>query len=56
MNRKRKKHVKQIKQNQIDQLAAGHHGVPLSVYKGNYFFGQDKLDDLIENIKLNGGI
>ena len=48
--------VKQIKQNQIDQLAAGHHGVPLSVYKGNYFFGQDKFDDLIENIKLNGGI
>ena len=48
--------VKQIKQNQIDQLAAGHNGVPLSVYKGNYFFGQDKFDDLIENIKLNGGI
>ena len=48
--------VKQIKQNQIDQLAAGHHGVPLSVYKENYFFGQDKFDDLIENIKLNGGI
>ena len=48
--------VNQIKQNQVDQLEAGHHGVPLSVYKGNYFFGQDKFDDLIENIKLHGGI
>ena len=48
--------IKQIEQNQVDQLEAGHHGVPLSVYKGNYFFGQDKFDDLIENIKLHGDI
>lgn len=48
--------IKQIEQNQADQLEAGHHGVPLSVYKGNYFFGQDKFDDLIENIKLHGDI
>ena len=45
-----------MKMNQADQLDAGHHGVPLSVYKGNYFFGQDKFDDLIENIKLHGDI
>ena len=48
--------IQQIKQNQVDQLEAGHHGVPLSVYKGNYFFGQDKFDDLIENMKLHGDI
>jgi hypothetical protein len=27
--------------NQLDQKEAGHHGVPLNVYKGKYYFGQD---------------
>ncbi|MDA7856680.1 DsbA family protein [Gammaproteobacteria bacterium] len=48
--------IEQIKQNQVEQLEAGHHGVPLSVYKEEYFFGQDKFDDLIERMKINGDI
>ena len=48
--------IKQIKQNQEDQLGAGHHGVPLCVYKDEYFFGQDKFDDLINRMKSNGDI
>ena len=46
--------VEEIKNNQKDQLEVGHHGVPLSVYKNNYFFGQDKFDDLIEELKKDG--
>ena len=48
--------IEQIKQNQVEQLKAGHHGVPLSVYKEEYFFGQDKFNDLIECMKTNGDI
>ena len=48
--------IDQIKQNQVEQLEAGHHGVPLSVYKDEYFFGQDKFDDLLDRMKLNGDI
>lgn len=36
-----------IAQNRADQLAAGHWGAPLFVTKGECFFGQDRLDDLI---------
>ncbi len=44
--------VSQIKNNQNDQINAGHHGVPLNVYKGKYFFGQDKpFEDLIDQLK-----
>ena len=46
--------IEQIKNNQKDQLAAGHHGVPLSVYKNSYFFGQDRFDDLINELKKDG--
>tara|TARA_A100001234_G_scaffold40106_2_gene32396 strand:- start:1157 stop:1798 length:642 start_codon:yes stop_codon:yes gene_type:complete len=37
--------ISQIKQNQQDQKLAGHHGVPLLVYKEQIFFGQDRFDD-----------
>ena len=47
---------KQIKQNQKDQLEAGHHGVPLSVHKDKYFFGQDRFDDLVSSLKKNGDL
>jgi 2-hydroxychromene-2-carboxylate isomerase len=30
--------------------------VPLCVYKDEYFFGQDKFDDLINRMKSNGDI
>jgi len=48
--------IEQIKQNQVDQLEAGHHGVPLSVYRDEYFFGQDRFDDLLDRMKSNGDI
>ena len=37
--------IKQIEHNQEDQKLAGHHGVPLLVYKNQTFFGQDRFDD-----------
>ena len=46
--------VDEIMENQKDQLEAGHHGVPLSVYKDKFFFGQDRFDDLIEELKKDG--
>jgi 2-hydroxychromene-2-carboxylate isomerase len=48
--------ISQIKQNQVDQLEVGHHGVPLSVYRKKFFFGQDKFDDLVKYMKSHGDI
>ena len=43
--------IDEIKNNQEDQKIAGHHGVPLNVYKGKYYFGQDDpFDELIEEL------
>ena len=43
--------VDEIKINQDHQKAAGHHGVPLNVYKGKYYFGQDDpFDELIDEL------
>ncbi len=43
--------VDEIEINQDDQKAAGHHGVPLNVYKGKYYFGQDDpFDELINEL------
>ncbi len=46
--------ISQIKKNQKEQLEAGHHGVPLSVYKDKFFFGQDKFNDLVKELKKDG--
>ena len=46
--------IGQIKQNQVDQLNAGHHGVPLTVIGGKHFFGQDQFDKIMETLKENG--
>jgi len=46
--------IEQIKQNQVDQLNAGHHGVPLTVIGDKYFFGQDQFDKIMETLKENG--
>ena len=43
-----------IENNQIEQLAIGHHGVPLTVYKNNFFFGQDRFDNLIDELRKDG--
>ena len=46
--------ISQIKQNQVDQLNAGHHGVPLTVIGEKYFFGQDQFDKIMKTLKENG--
>ena len=46
--------IEQIKQNQVDQLNAGHHGVPLTVVGDKHFFGQDQFDKIMETLKENG--
>ena len=48
--------INQIKQNQKEQLEAGHHGVPLTVYKETSFFGQDRFHDLVSLLKSDGMI
>jgi len=40
-------------ENEADQAAAGHWGVPLFVYRGEPFFGQDRLPDLQWRIAQN---
>ncbi len=40
--------------NEAAQQAAGHWGVPLMVFEGEPFFGQDRLDHLIWRMKQNG--
>lgn len=39
--------------NEAAQAAAGHWGVPLFVYRGEPFFGQDRLPDLLWRIDQN---
>lgn len=39
--------------NEAAQAAAGHWGVPLFVYRGEPFFGQDRLPDLLWRIAQN---
>ena len=46
--------IKQIKQNQVDQLNAGHHGVPLTVIGDKHFFGQDQFKKIMKTLKENG--
>lgn len=43
-----------IKQNEADQRLGGHYGVPLMVYQGEPFFGQDRYDQLVWRMKQNG--
>ena len=43
-----------IEQNQRDHEAAGHWGVPTCAFRGEPFFGQDRLDLLLWRLKQNG--
>lgn len=43
-----------IEKNQQDQLAAGHWGVPLMVFQGEPFFGQDRIDVLLWRMRQHG--
>ena len=49
--------IEEIEMNQLDQKEAGHHGVPLNVYKGKYYFGQDDpFEELIKELIKDGVI
>ena len=43
-----------IENNQTDHELAGHWGVPTCAYKGEPFFGQDRLDVLLWRLKQEG--
>ena len=47
-------HDAEIEKNQEDQKAAGHTGVPLFVYNGEPFFGQDRIDTLRWRLQKDG--
>ncbi len=43
-----------ISKNEEDHSAAGHWGVPTCAFRGEPFFGQDRLDVLMWRLKENG--
>ncbi|MDA1073697.1 MAG: DsbA family protein [Proteobacteria bacterium] len=43
-----------IEQNQVDHEASGHWGVPTCAFRGEPFFGQDRLDVLLWRLKQEG--
>ena len=43
-----------IQRNQADHQAAGHWGVPTCAFRGEPFFGQDRLDVLLWRLEQNG--
>ena len=47
-------HEADIEANEAAQKAAGHWGVPLMVFRGEPFFGQDRLDVLLWRMQRAG--
>ena len=43
-----------IKDNEAAHRKAGHWGVPLFVFEGEPFFGQDRIDHLLWRMKQRG--
>ena len=43
-----------IQQNEADQRLGSHYGVPLMVYEGEPFFGQDRYDQLVWRMQQRG--
>ena len=43
-----------IKANEVDQRLGGHYGVPLMVFEGEPFFGQDRYDQLLWRMQQKG--
>lgn len=43
-----------IKENEGNQRLGGHYGVPLMVYEGEPFFGQDRFDQLLWRMRQHG--
>lgn len=44
----------EIARNQEEQVVAGHWGVPLFVYRGEPFFGQDRIEHLVWRMQQHG--
>ena len=47
-------HEAEVEANQAKQAEAGHSGVPLFVYNGEPFFGQDRIDTLAWRLERDG--
>ena len=47
-------HAAIVEENQVAQRAAGHWGVPMMVFGGEAFFGQDRVDQMIWRMKQAG--
>lgn len=43
-----------VEQHQVEQRAAGHWGVPMMVFGGEPFFGQDRFDQMVWRMKAAG--
>lgn len=54
VERNAQRYETQIARNQKDHMAAGHWGVPLTVFRGEAFYGQDRFDALKWRMKQNG--
>jgi len=50
----RARHAAIVEQNQADQRAAGHWGVPMMVFAGEPFFGQDRFDQMVWRMRAAG--
>ena len=48
------RYVQIVERNQTDQRAAGHWGVPMMVFNGEPFFGQDRFDQLVWRMRQAG--
>jgi 2-hydroxychromene-2-carboxylate isomerase len=48
------RHAAIVEQNQVDQRAAGHWGVPMMVFGGEAFFGQDRFDQMVWRMRQAG--
>ncbi|MBS0362705.1 MAG: DsbA family protein [Proteobacteria bacterium] len=48
------RYVAVVEKNQVDQRAAGHWGVPMMVFNGEPFFGQDRVDQLVWRMRQQG--
>jgi 2-hydroxychromene-2-carboxylate isomerase len=49
------RHAAIVAQNQADQRSAGHWGVPMMVFEGEPFYGQDRFDQLVWRMGLRAG-
>jgi 2-hydroxychromene-2-carboxylate isomerase len=47
-------HAAVVERNQVEQRAAGHWGVPMMVFAGEPFFGQDRFDQLVWRLRQHG--